>query len=251
MLSIDRRQQESLRGALRAAYRRKLGGHVRRFFPAHAALAGDAGLDALVDLAQARAGNRGYVAEREVALWLNLMVLLGVAFDEDALLPWRGALPGIARPADSFATLNAIYDSAEDYLDKIAGPFQAAAMGRFLQSSPQELVVQPSQSSEHLVNSMARLYPEKYQAADFPALQAFMQATIADCLKAGINVKDRIVLLMLFDFILGRDAHASPLYAPTLTRAGADALAGLPIPELLDRMRAVMRALQSKPSGGQ
>ena len=246
MLSIDRKQYDFLQEALRGAFKQKLAAHVRTHFPRQAAAAGEGGIAGFVELALIRSQRRGHAAEREIALWLNMMLQLGVMFDEDPLLPWRGKLPEISPESDSFAALNALFDTAESHLEKVAGPKGerlAAAIGRFVQASAQDLVVQPSQSTEQLVNTMARLYPEKYQSADYPALQAFMQMTIARCLKAGINVKDRIVLLILFDFILGMDADANPLFLPALTRDGEDTLADVPLEELLQRMQALMQAL--------
>lgn len=253
MLSIDRKQYDFLQEALRGAFKQKLAAHVRTHFPRHAALAGEQGVAGLVELALIRAQRRGYAAEREIALWLNMMLQLGVAFDEDPLLPWRGKLPDVGPDGDSFAALNAIYDSAEGYLEKVAGPANAhlsAAIGRFVQATAQELVVLPSQSTELLVNSMARLYPEKYQAADYPTLQAFMQATIARCLQAGINVKDRIVLLILFDFVLGMEADANPLFISALTRNGAETLAEMPLAELLQRMQTLLQGLAAPRTEG-
>jgi hypothetical protein len=253
MLSIDRKQYDFLQEALRGAFKQKLVAHVRTHFPRHAAQAGEQGMAGFVELALIRAQRRGYAAEREIALWLNMMLQLGVTFDEDPLLPWRGKLPEISPGDDSFAALNDLYGTAEGYLEKIAGPNGdrlAAAIGRFVQASAQDIVVQPSQSTEQMVNAMAKLYPEKYQSADYPALQVFMQATIARCLKAGINVKDRIVLLMLFDFILGMDADVNPLFIPALTRNGEDTLAEVPLGELLQRMQTLMQGLIAPQSGG-
>jgi hypothetical protein len=238
--------------AMHSAFRRRLVVHVQEHFPAYAAAAGEPGVVGLVEMAVLRSQRRGYIAEREIALWLNLMVRLGPAFDEDPLLPWAGKLPDAEPGGDSFAQLNTIHDTAEDYLARVAGEAgerQAAALGRFIQASPQELVVQPAQSSDLLVNTLASLYPEKHQVAGYPALQAFMQGTIARCLKAGINVKDRIVLVMLFDFILGWEASVSPVFAPTLT-AGAATLADIPLAELLQRMKALMQGLLANPTKG-
>lgn len=253
MLSIDRKQYDFLQEALRGAFKQKLAAHVRTHFPRHAAAAGERGMAGLIELALIRAQRRGYLAEREIALWLNMMLQLGVAFDEDPLLPWRGNLPEIGPDGDSFAALNALCDTAEGYLEKVAGPageHLTTAIGRFVQASARDLVVHPSQSTEQLVNSMARLYPEKYQAVDYPALQAFMQATIARCLQAGINVKDRIVLLILFDFVLGMQADANPLFIPALTRDGADTLAEVPLQALLERMQVLMCGLATSEPGG-
>jgi hypothetical protein len=179
-----------------------------------------------------------------VALWLNLMLQLGVAFDDDPLLPWGGQLPAASQETDSFHRLNAIYDTADAYLEEIAGKegeHFSTAIDRFLQASPQELVEQSAQSSEQLINVLARLYPEKHLAVDYGDLQSFMQATIALCLNAGINVKDKIVLLIVFDFLMGFEAHASPLYLPELTNLGTANLVDMSLSTLIQRMKSLLQ----------
>ncbi|MDD4880649.1 MAG: hypothetical protein PHX10_03650 [Gallionellaceae bacterium] len=253
MLNIGQKQHDALMEAMRSTFKQRLVVRVQKQFPAYAAAVGERGVAGLVDLALQRSQRRGYRAERESVLWLDLMVRLGAAFDDDPLLPWGGKLADAAPGGDSLAQLNEINDTAAGYLDKVAGAAGerwAAAIGRFIQGSPQELVVQPAQSSELLVNTLASLYPEKHQAAGYPALQAFMQGTIARSLKAGVNAKDKIVLLILCDFLLGWEASASPVFLPVLTNAGATTLADTALPELLQRMKALMQGLLATPQKG-
>jgi hypothetical protein len=253
MLNIDQKQYDALMAAMRSAFKRRLAAHVKQHSPVYAAAIGESGVAALVDMALARSLNRGYKADGDAVPWLNLMMQLGVAFDEDPLLPWGGKLPPAADAANPSSGLQAIQDTAEAYLAKLAGEEGdrlAAAIGRFLKASPQELIVEPSKSSDLLANALAGLYPEKYQATDYPALQAFMQGTIARCLKAGINVKEKIVLLMLFDFMLGWEASTSAVFAPSLANSGGLTLVDIPLPELLQRMKTLMQGLLAAPVKG-
>lgn len=250
MLNISQKQHEDLMVAMRSVFKQRLVAQAQKQFPAYAAAVGGQGLAGLVDMALLRSQRRGYKSDRESVLWLELMVRLGVAFDEDPLLPWGGKLADATPGEDSYTQLKAIHDTAAGYLDKVAGKEGerwAAALGRFIQASPQDLVMKPAQSSDLLANSLAGLYPEKHQAAGYPALQAFMQGTIARCLKAGISVKEKIVLVMLFDFLFGWEASASPVFVPALTNAGALTLADIPLPELLQRMKMLMQAMLATP----
>ncbi|MFA5083212.1 MAG: hypothetical protein WC474_11745 [Hydrogenophilaceae bacterium] len=254
MLNISQKQHDDLMVAMRSVFKQRLVAQMQKQFPAYAAAVGEQGVVGLVDMALLRSQRRGYKADRESVLWLDLMVRLGVAFDEDPLLPWGGKLVDVGPGEAAYAQLSAAHDAAAGYLEKVAGKGgerRAAALGRFIQGSPQELVVQPSQSSELLTNTLSSLYPEKHQAAGYPALQAFMQGTIARSLKAGINAKDKIVLLILFDFLIGWEASASPVFLPALTNAGAATLADMGVAELLQRMKALMQGLLATPSKGQ
>ncbi|TCJ20406.1 hypothetical protein EZJ19_00485 [Parasulfuritortus cantonensis] len=248
MLHIDSAMYEAIAQAMRATFKRREVDRVRQLFPAYAAALGEPGLVALADLAGLRAERRGYLAEPEIMLWLDLMVRLGVAFDDDPLLPWAGRFPEAA--GEGGKRLQELGDRAQDYLAKVAGPGGerlAAALGRFAAAGVDELVVRPVESSDQLAETLARLYPEKHQAAGYPAVQAFMQGTIAAGLQAGIRAKDRIVLTIEFDYLFGWGATASPVFQAALAGPAA---AELPVADLLARMQAFARRLAGKPSGG-
>jgi hypothetical protein len=73
--------------------------HLRRFFPEACLSLGDDGLLASIHHGITRAAEYGVVAERDVALYLSLMMALGRDFDRD---PWAHAIltePELREPA--------------------------------------------------------------------------------------------------------------------------------------------------------
>lgn len=92
MLRIRRSQQEVFREAERADFERRARVHLRRFFPDLCAPLADTELQVIIRRGIDRAGSYGVVGERDVTLYLNLILTLGHDFDRDPTLPWARAI---------------------------------------------------------------------------------------------------------------------------------------------------------------
>ena len=86
MLTISGRQMEPLRQAALEGFVSRTLHHVEAHFGNHWRIIGADQLRVVIRLAVERAGRHGLITEREVSLYLNLMLLLGSAFDADAQL---------------------------------------------------------------------------------------------------------------------------------------------------------------------
>src|SRR5438094_179214 len=65
---------------------------LRTHFPKHEVYLGEPQLRVLVRLAVERAQSHVLMAERSIALYLDLMCVLGSGFDTDPQLPWAAAI---------------------------------------------------------------------------------------------------------------------------------------------------------------
>jgi hypothetical protein len=88
MLRIRREQQEVLGAAQVADFERRAAVHLKSFFPEACDELGDAALRELIRYGIVRAASYAVEAEREVTLYLDVMMTIGHDFDRDAALPW-------------------------------------------------------------------------------------------------------------------------------------------------------------------
>jgi hypothetical protein len=95
MLRIPRRQQDALGEAQVADFERRAAVHLRGYFPEDCQALDDSALREL-------AAGFGVLAERDVTLYLDVMMTLGPDFDRDPTLPWAHEIliePELPEPA--------------------------------------------------------------------------------------------------------------------------------------------------------
>jgi hypothetical protein len=69
-------------------YERRLCVHLNRFFPEECAALGELKIRDTVRYSIHRATTHGFVSERDVCKFVDVMFILGREFDEDQSLPW-------------------------------------------------------------------------------------------------------------------------------------------------------------------
>src|SRR5262245_19431631 len=65
---------------------------LRTHFPKHETYLGEPQLRVMVQAAAERAKSHGLTTERSIALYLDLMCVLGGGFDKDPQIPWASAI---------------------------------------------------------------------------------------------------------------------------------------------------------------
>jgi hypothetical protein len=149
---IRAQQMQALGQYAQKAFETRLLGHIRECFPVHRREVGPGRLRVVIRQGIENAARHGMRGQREIYLFVSLMLYFGSSFDTDPQLGWVAA--GLQNPSepDSFLRLEAVYDSAVEYLDRVAGPNgknTAAAIGRFVEGQ-----------------TLASLYPEKFRELD-------------------------------------------------------------------------------------
>ena len=121
MLTIRSEQMDALSAYMIARFERDMVNHIAQAFPKQFAEAGDAGTRKLVHDGIAKAASYGVQSERNVALFIDLMVAIGPTFDHDDRFPWvRQVLQDPDRPEQT--KLDMIYDRMRHAAPRIALP---------------------------------------------------------------------------------------------------------------------------------
>lgn len=86
MFSLSDGQMRVLAARTARGFEERMLVHLGRYFPRRVAALGDAGARALIRTGIARAAGHGFVDERDVCRFVDLMVAIGPEFDREA--PW-------------------------------------------------------------------------------------------------------------------------------------------------------------------
>jgi hypothetical protein len=208
VLVIRNAQLDVLRIARERECELRLARLVAQCFPRDAERLGAEGVQALVQLGMARSRQQGHGGERDMAIHLLLMVMLGSHFDEDPQLPWCQAL---LRGA---ASLTALHQRALVHLDAVAGEDNGhlvRALVRVQALEPAALpAVAEADFEPRMLQLLASVYPAKFAAQD---PQASLQVV-----RLGARLADShampggAALLALLVFFLGTGVDRDPVH---------------------------------------
>ena len=119
MLEIRPEQMEALDEYALRTFVRRVVGHLRAQYPEDTQGTSDEDLTALVETGIARAEAHGIVAERDVCLYVDVMVVLGPDFDKDPRYPWAGEILNDDSWADTEAKTDALFDAAIEHEERV------------------------------------------------------------------------------------------------------------------------------------
>ncbi len=124
MLLIRETQFQIFQDALSLEFETRLYAHLCEGFTRQMGYLGEAKARALIRFGVQKANLYGYSNDRDVYLFLCLMLMLGSHFDQDPQLPWVRDHLTLGRPQGSEAnrsSLLRLHQATLDYLDIVAG----------------------------------------------------------------------------------------------------------------------------------
>lgn len=192
-----------------SAFRQRLLAHVAEFFPVHYHVAGRQQLLKLIDLGQGRAEARNMRSERDIYLWVSLMLYLGSDFDTDPQFPAiQEALAGNAPPPER---LDRAYDIATAFLNAAAGPDgqnAAAAAPRFQRAAYEldRLVQRP------LRDALSWIYPQRFAALSAEQVEAIGRLGQRLALDYSFERQRGSLLCSILAFLLGHGFVSDPQF---------------------------------------
>ena len=139
----------------RSALENRLLAHIEAHFPVHWRLIGQRALVEVIRLGEANARKYALTTQREICLFVGLMLYFGSSFDTDYQLPWVAHHLTDARKPDPFSRLMNAHEAATAYLRRVAGPsgsYMRAAIARFIKHD---------EADDDIEQRLESLYPEK------------------------------------------------------------------------------------------
>lgn len=92
MIVIRQAQMDAFSTALIADFRENLSGHVARLYPGHFAVLGKTRTLGIIDKAIVRCRSYGMEGRRDIARYLDVMLVFGEDFDISPRWPWAGLI---------------------------------------------------------------------------------------------------------------------------------------------------------------
>lgn len=208
---IRAQQMTALQLSTRDTFETRLCSHVEEFFPIHWREVGEEQVRGVIRLGIANAASYGMKTQREIYLFVSLMLYLGSSFDTDYQLPWAAASLNDMSETDPFTRIEKTYDAAVEYLDRVAGPngqYSAAAIRRFTQMA-RDL---SRNALEALPGKLGRIFPEKYSELSETQLNDLVREGRECALRCGLDAQQGAFLCTGLSFLLGYGYASDPQF---------------------------------------
>lgn len=235
MLVIRNEQMAMFRKQPWLKFETELAAYLKRYFPFEAA---NADLDRWISTGLERATFYGFGTQRECALYLGLMAILGAGFVEDPLIPWA-AKTLLAAREPSLDRIMRVFEKSIEYLDATGGPKCSWLVRAKLRVRNQDMgvldgQVHPRARVTRISEALAWLYPQKAAAVGDKAVGEVVKFAIKRT-KARGAVSIRAALIdAVHMFFLGSAYLEDPCY-PWAAATLADPTLG-PIEKRFSRM---------------
>jgi hypothetical protein len=216
VLVLRNAQLEAIGRVPRLLYEKALLKHFGRYYPAECERAGQEQVLELIEYGIERAPTHGYESQREVAFYVNLMLILGCDFDLDPQYPWAGEQLNDFSITDPFARIQRVFQTTIDFLNKTSGDgneYVLRALHRMrqydLETPPHSLGGQPE---SHLMGLLQSLYPEKCAWHTSHELAALIRHSTEAASRHGFQEAAGQSVYTTLVFMLGVGIDHDPMY---------------------------------------
>jgi hypothetical protein len=114
MFKIRTEQKDAFQAEAMLDFEDRMVAHVERCLPERAATLGDVELRARIRLGIERAASVGFVAERDVCRFIDLMLVFGSEFDRNC--PWAAEILEGRTADDPLGTIHALFERGLEQL---------------------------------------------------------------------------------------------------------------------------------------
>lgn len=216
MLTISQDQIESLKRAASERFLSRTLRHIETHFSTHWRIIGEAQLRVVIRLAVERAGRHRLTTERDVCLYLNLMLLLGSAFDADMQLPWAGKILSDAAVPNPQGRLERVYDAALEYLDRVVGKrdehWERALKRVAMHVNDKTAVPRAANFADDAISMLESIYPHKFAAAGEEVIRTFIAAAARAAGEYGAASWKHVMLYLVLAYMLGSGFDRDPQF---------------------------------------
>ena len=122
MLTISRLQMNLLEQVATKQHQQELLLHTCEHFPGHARYLGEQGLLRVIRHGCELAKKHGFETERDLCLYTDLTIMLGVGFDSDPQLEWAREILEDPLLVDPRSRMEDLWDQAMFYVERVLGP---------------------------------------------------------------------------------------------------------------------------------
>lgn len=199
---------DSIRDARLIDCAKRLADLIKEEFPDDAERLGDEGIDAVVELGIERSRGNEKVTERDMFLYITVMLMLGSYFDEDPQMPWAKTL------LDSGASMESLHERVHRHLDEVVGNENEFLVRALVACRSLELNSFPDPATSgfktRVLKMLEALYPRKFESQGVNATLRMVNEAVE--VAAEYQMKPGAALLATLAFMLGSGFHIDPVH---------------------------------------
>lgn len=192
----------------------KMLNHIKEFFPNHFNMIPEDCIREIIQLGYEKAKGYGFTTQRNVCLYINIMLVVGSNFDVDPMYSWvsthlvdSGDYPNVR--------MNRLSDESFKMLEKYTGSnnqFLNRALLK-LNNSGEELFQKLKESDLNTFGETLKdIYPEKYDVIDYSNLLKVKRQGIIKANSHGIFSESNILVYLILMFLLGSEFDHDPQF---------------------------------------
>jgi hypothetical protein len=216
MLRIRKEQNDELAKVALKRFEDDMVAHVKEFFPRHYEILEEPTIREVIQYGVERGEDYGFTTERDVCLYINLMLLLGSNFDTDVQYPWAGEILNDETITDPVTRIDQLYDTATDYLDRVAGPndqYVRRALLNMRQVPIQDFSETATENVERiLLSRLQKIWPTKCGELGGTTLHALIRHSTESAQNYGITGDRGVATYTGLAFILGAGFDTDPQF---------------------------------------
>jgi hypothetical protein len=195
---------------------------LRTHFPKHETYLGEPQLRVMVQAAVERAKSHGLTAERSIALYLDLMCVLGGGFDKDPQIPWASAIlddPALPTQDERIDLLHArgwefarkVSVDFENPLETRGGSRLVAGFGEIRNKSLEDVAPDSANRvSAEIVAKLKALFPVKSQTIGDECVGRLVQYAVESAASYEIRNERGVWLFAALMFVVGAGFDRDP-----------------------------------------
>lgn len=219
MLVISGNQMKTFEQAAVWNFENRLLAHLEEFFPKHCAILGEDEMRKVVRLGLKRAEAYGLISQRDLHLYMGLMMMLGSRFDQDPQLPWAAKILIDENIADPNIRADRLYDRAMVYLNQAAGK-DSQYLDRALRKTREFPVSALSRTGEdklisfgdYMLKLLYRLFFEKYEAVGEANIRQMVRQGYQAARSYNLTDEPGMATYICLMFLLGSGFDLDPQY---------------------------------------
>ena len=219
MLTIDRRQLDSLEAIAVENYENAMSAHLNSLAPEHTGAMGREALSRFITSARKRALSFGITQTDTTRVWLELSMLWGIGFPDDPQFSFARSI--LEQGSDELLRMRRLHREAREFLLLTNGEglkHHRAALKRVASEDLSTRFVDEQPDDTSIVRKLEELWPEKYRAVGSTDMAELVALCRADAAARGLDVGAGSALLSVLALFMGRGCVEAPQY-PWLARS--------------------------------
>lgn len=217
MIVIRSEHVEGLQSHARLAFHEEMAAHLRAFSPALCQTLSPDALDTIVRDGVLRAEQYGLTYRGPVRLFLELMFLLGSAFDVDVQYPWAGETLSRVDFDNQMFKAGRLEHLALEYVRAVQGPDDHHATRALLRleelAQRGDMQFHRSQLDRKILRALDEVFPSKFAYVGREAAEELVhRAELLAGEVFGVDDPRAVAVLSILQFTFGMRCDDDPLY---------------------------------------